>query len=93
MATYIKSVKNIKEGRFGLSLSVKYEDLVRELKEYVNPKGYVNLNINKNKAPDQYGNTHSCTLNTWTPDQNKTATQTPIIRKEELNDYNDDLPF
>ncbi len=85
MATYIKG--NAKEitGQYGsfFNISLNLDDL----KQYVNPKGYVNITMSKRKEVGQYGDTHSLTLNEWKPEEKKEI-------KQNSNEIDmNDIPF
>lgn len=66
MATYVNGItaKAI-DGKFGefFNISINLE----KLKEFENEKWYVNLVMNKRKEVWKYGETHSFTINEWTP--------------------------
>ena len=47
-----------------------------------NGKKYINLNVQKKKEKDQYGNTHYIAVDTWKPD----------VKKAE-QPHEEDLPF
>ena len=51
--------------QYGSMLNVSLN--VEKLKEIANEKWYAKVTITKNREPDQYGNTHSVTENTWKP--------------------------
>lgn len=74
MATYVNGItaKAI-TGQYGefFNISVNLE----KLKEFQNEKWYVNLVMNKRKEVWNYGETHSFTLNEWTPDGKKEEKQ------------------
>lgn len=83
---YINSIK-VKTGKFGLKVSGKTEDIIKELQQHTNDKGYVNLEIKERKTAGKYGETHSVTVDTWQP--NRTAENNTAPAKEST----DDLPF
>ena len=64
---YVGGAKE-KNGNFGVfhSISFSAQDL-EVLKQNLNSKGYVNLNMNQRRTPSQYGQTHSLTIDTWEP--------------------------
>lgn len=52
-----------------LKVGVKVEDLVKQLQELQNEKGYVNINISKRKEPSDSGITHYAVLDTFKPEK------------------------
>ena len=66
MHKYINSIK-VKPGKYGLKVSAKLEDLIAELKQHVNEKGYINLDFKPRKEPGKYGESHSVTVDEWRP--------------------------
>lgn len=77
-----------KTGQYGefFGVSICLDDIPSEhITTAKNGKRYVNLNINKKQAPDQYGKDLSVQVDTWKP----TQTQTPQSNGKETND----LPF
>lgn len=79
---YVQKV-SVKKGKFGLRFSGKAEDVIAQIKQHTNSKGYFNWNINERKEVGKYGETHSVTVDTWEP-ANQGGTG---------NDQRDDLPF
>ena len=57
-----------KSGNYGVfhSISFSAQDL-ETLKQNLNAKGYVNLNMNQRQQPSQYGQTHSLVVDLWQP--------------------------
>ena len=87
MPKYINSIK-VKPGKYGLKVSAKLEDLISELKQHVNEKGYINLDLNPRKEPGKYGETHSVTVDEWKPN-NK-----PVIGgHSNATDWDNNPPF
>ena len=61
-----------KETKYGINFSVCLSDLPKEwITEGKNGKKYINLQLNKKREVDQWGKTHSVTVNTWKPDKNE----------------------
>lgn len=62
------SIKAI-EAKFGpiLKWSGKADKIIAWINEHKNDKGYINCEITERKSVGEYGDTHSMTLNTWTP--------------------------
>jgi hypothetical protein len=82
-----------RENQFGeeeLKVSVKVEDLVKELQQHKDERGWVNLEIRKKKQPSDKGVSHYTVLDTWKP-----SGQAPAMPQS--NDFpaveDNDLPF
>jgi hypothetical protein len=97
---YCGSGKRI--GTYGtVSISICLDDIPTEYrrKSETNGKTYVNLNVNEKREPDQFGKTHSVTVDTWKPDAPKSAptaqaSYKPNTKQFEVdNDEPDGLPF
>lgn len=72
--TYVpKSKAKVQPTNFGdiLKLSFHASTLIAFVNEHANAAGYINLDIVPRRETDQYGNTHSVTLNDWKPDANR----------------------
>lgn len=78
MTTYLNSL-NGKQGKYGIKISGKAEDVIAEIKKYANDKGYINLEIKERKEPGRYGHTHYVVLDTWEP--------------KEVSKHEENLPF
>jgi len=61
---YIKTAK-AKESQYGIKLSFKSEELIQQIKDNTNEKGYINLELKKRKDADKYGNTHYLEVDTY----------------------------
>jgi len=61
---YIKTVK-AKESQYGIKLSFKADELIKQIQENTNEKGYINLELKKRKDADKYGNTHYAEVDTY----------------------------
>jgi len=61
---YIKTVK-AKESQYGIKLSFKADELIEQIQENTNEKGYINLELKKRKDADKYGNTHYVEVDTY----------------------------
>lgn len=75
----------LKESTYGgfTKLSFKAEEFINFLNEHKNEKGYVNINLFKNKENKSY-----CVLDTWKkPVVSENPTETS------LGESSDDLPF
>jgi hypothetical protein len=82
---YVKNV-SVKEGKFGLKLSGKAEDVIAQIKANTNSRGYFNWNIDKRREVGKYGETHSVSVDTWEPTQKTEPAKT--FAKDD-----GDLPF
>ncbi len=73
-----------------IEVSVCLSDLPAEHRFEYNGKWYAKLKINRKRETDEYGKTHSVSINTWKPDQKQNEKQvaTPVAQEE-----NGDLPF
>jgi len=81
---YVGSGKSKFDGNL-VSCSLCLTDLpVEHIYEYNNKK-YIKLNVQKKKEEDQYGKSHSVSVDTWKPEATK-AVAPPVEEK-------DDLPF
>jgi hypothetical protein len=76
-------------GEEELKVSVKVEDLMKELQQH-QERGWVNLEIRKKKQPSDKGVSHYTVLDTWKPNG-----QAPAMPQS--NDFpaveDNDLPF
>lgn len=88
MPNYINGVK-LKETRFSIRFSGKTEDVIEQLREHTNDKGYFNLEIKKRREPGKYGETHYIEVSEWKPEQ-KEEKKAPEVKQ--ANDSLD-LPF
>lgn len=75
--TYVKV--SVKPGKYGLKLSGKADEVIKQIQEHTNDKGYFNWDINPRKEVGKYGDTHTVTVNDWKP--------------EAAKEQKDDLPF
>jgi hypothetical protein len=69
-------------GKYGdVNIDICLSDLPAEyrVKSEKNGKVYIKLTVSKKKEKDQYGKTHSVTINTWKPEKKK--------------DNSDNMPF
>jgi hypothetical protein len=56
-------------GQYGnVGITVCVDDITPHVFEY-NGKHYVKLNVSKKQQTDQYGKTHSVSVDTWKPEQ------------------------
>ena len=76
-----------KAGKYGVKISVCLSDLPKEhINEYKGKK-YINLEITEMKRPDDYGKTHTVTVDTWKPEPKADAPDNSVAAPET------DLPF
>ena len=71
---YIKTVK-AKESQYGVKLAFNAEELIAQIKEHKNDKGYINLELKKRKDADKFGNTHYLEVDTYKPESKEAATK------------------
>jgi hypothetical protein len=75
-------------GEEELKVSVKVEDLVKELNQH-QERGWVNLEIRKKKQPSEKGVSHYTVLDTWKPNG-----QAPVSTNDApFQTEDNDLPF
>jgi len=67
-----------------VSCSLCLSDLPSEHIFEYNGKKYIKLNVQKKKEADQYGKTHSVSVDTWKPEAKKA---------EKVEEESKDLPF
>jgi hypothetical protein len=67
-----------------VSCSLCLSDLPSEHIFEYNGKKYIKLNVQKKKEADQYGKTHSVSIDTWKPEAKKV---------EKVEEESKDLPF
>jgi len=67
-----------------VSCSICLSDLPSEHIFEYNGKKYIKLNVQKKKEADQYGKTHSVSVDTWKPEAKKA---------EKVEEESKDLPF
>lgn len=68
MAEKIYIKLKAKQSKYGIKLSGKAEDVIAQIKEHTNAKGYFNWEINQRKEVGKYGDTHAVTVDTWQPE-------------------------
>ena len=72
-----------------IEISVCLSDLPAEHRFEYNGKWYAKLKVNRKRETDEYGKTHSVSINTWKPDASKKVEDTASAPEKE----NADLPF
>jgi hypothetical protein len=85
---YIKA--SVKKSKYGIKLSGKAEDVIKQIKENTNEKGYFNWNISERKEQGKYGETHYVTVDTWQPSTDRDGSQS-VSQYQQVNE--NDLPF
>lgn len=83
---YINSIK-AKRSKYGVKLTGKAEDIIKEIQEHTNSKGYINLELKERRTEGKYGETHSVTVDTWEPKSPHENNSAPA------KESTDDLPF
>ena len=76
-----------------LKVGIKVDTMVEFLQNNANEKGYVNLIIGSRRQVGTYGETHSASLDTWTPDGNNSSNATEAAPAAQPAIQADDLPF
>lgn len=56
-----------KASQYGIRIGVKVEDLLAFANQHKTQSGYLNLEVKQRREVGQYGDTHSVTLDTFTP--------------------------
>jgi hypothetical protein len=85
--------KVFENGGNQLKLSIKTDDMVKQLKE-LDDNGWVNLIVTRRKEPSDTGITHYSYVDTWKPTKKPLMSETS--RKDPMGGINtpeDDLPF
>lgn len=90
-----------KQGKYGLKISIKVDEFIEFLKAHKNDKGYVNIDQNKVREPQEGKSPFYFTLDTWQPNNGKTndtpsepkASNEEIENKSTIYYGQDDLPF
>lgn len=54
-----------KKGQYSIKLNLSIDRIPGEWITEKNGKRYIRLELNERKSPDQYGNTHSISVDTW----------------------------
>ena len=63
---YINSIK-AKRSKYGVKLTGKAEDIIKDIQANTNSKGYINWELKERRTAGKYGETHSVTVDTWQP--------------------------
>jgi hypothetical protein len=89
-----------KVGQYGtIAVSICIDDIPdKHITKASNGKRYLNLNISEKREVDQYGYTHTVSVDTWKPDKDKAPAPQPKPRYGTTSDtvqaqFDDDLPF
>lgn len=61
--------KTFSNGGSIIKVGVKVADLIAFAEKHANERGYLNLTIGSRREVGQYGDTHTVTLDTFTPRQ------------------------
>jgi hypothetical protein len=80
--------KSFDNGGTQLRMSVKTDDLTKQLKE-LDDNGWVNLIVSRRKEPSDAGVTHYAYVDTWKPTEKSGQTS----KKKAAVEEDDDLPF
>jgi hypothetical protein len=73
-----------KSDRFDIvSIDICLTDLPKEhIKKGNNGKSYIKLNVSAKREVDDYGNTHTVTVDTWKPTQGNAPQSKPETKRE-----------
>jgi hypothetical protein len=83
-----------KKGNYGVKLNLCITDLEQYITTATNGKRYIRLELNEMRQPDQWGNTHSVTVDTWKPNQGVATDHSNAEADGYAPQGNpDDLPF
>ena len=84
-----------KKGMYSIKLNISIDRIPEEWITEKDGKRYVRLEVSERRTPDQYGNTHSVTVDTWRkPDGDaQDHKQAHNIAKSNGYQPQDDLPF
>ena len=93
MPTYLNGIKFIKEGKFGIKFMINIDELVKETATLKDSKGNIKSEFVKRKEVGKWGETHSCKIDDWKPDQQPQEKQSTNIAAKDLKDDFQDLPF
>jgi hypothetical protein len=87
-------------GNYGtIAVSICLDDIPSEYKQKSkNGKTYVNIRVDEKREVDQYGKSHTVTVDTWKPDGQRQAQapvrQAPVRQAPIIDDKTEDLlPF
>lgn len=72
-----------------MKFSFSADKMLAFIRQHANARGYINLCISPRREPGQYGDTHTCWLDTWEPDKGRAAK--PKAPAPSAPD--DDVPF
>ena len=81
----------VKNGKFGLKVSINVDVFIAELKKDRNDKGYVNLDISERKQVSDSGISHSVKLDTWQPQHGKQPINSPAPSQSGFLDQPNDI--
>jgi hypothetical protein len=74
-----------KKGRYSIKLNIEIDKIPSEWITEKNGKRYINLELSERKTPDQYGKTHSITVDTWRKPEQQEA-QGASQKQDDSND-------
>ena len=85
-----------KESAYGVKFSLCLDKISEEWIFEYGGKRYVKLEVTKKKEVDEYGKTHTVTVDTWRPDRSEGKQEPasePNGKASKIDDPSDDLPF
>lgn len=97
---YVGKAK-IRQTKYGemVCLNICLTSIPEEHTRESSGKVYVNLNVTEMRNPDDRGNTHTVTVDTWKPDRSSRGESRQAKPKESEykyrgpEDFDDDIPF
>jgi len=79
-------------GKTIIKLGINVAKFKAWLDQHVNDKGYVNMGISARKETSQYGETHTCWLDTWKPEAQRSEPRN-VKAAPATKEQGDDVPF
>ncbi len=77
-----------------IKLDIKVDEFIAFLNQHKNEKGYVKVDLFKNRPDSSSKNTHYAVLNTWKPDSAEKPKAPEVPKVDDFAEpIGDDLPF
>jgi len=94
---YFNSLKG-KRSKYGVRISGKAEDVINEIRQHMNAKGYINLELKERQSEGKFGQTHYLIVDTYGAQdrEEQPAPPPPPSQQgwqEPVSSEPDDLPF
>lgn len=81
-------------GQYGMiKFGFKTDELVKLLRENTNANGWVNVVVGSLRETDAKGNTHTCWIDDYKPDQNRQPQQRQQLPQQQQNYDDGECPF